>query len=345
MNSSANALYAIAHSKFGKRLRKSNYDEMIGLGSVVDVAGYLRKKTVYGEALESVKDGTIHRGHLEELLRGHVLKNVKELERFGTLVGLRFSEVIESEADTKELLKFFRLYNAGRPEEYVFVMPTDVKSIKGVNITKLSEARSVEDVVAAVKASDLCDVVKKIPPGDRVDYTAVEVSLSQFLVDKIDTVAKRLDSNDRKEFELVFGIKCELDNVERIYRMKRFGYSDPTVIKSFLIKKSCHIEKEKLDKMINASSADEVLNIFRTTYYGKDAEKFEFVNIDNFLKSICYKNTKKLFRFSTSPIVCVITYMMLSEYELANVIQIVEGVRYDLPREEIRSLLTGYEEA
>ena len=53
-----------------------------------------------------------------------------------------------------------------------------------------------------------------------------------------------------------------------------------------------------------------------------------------------YNICRRDIRFSTHPSVVLISYIILTEIEVGDIITIVEGIRYRLPPEDIKSMLT-----
>lgn len=95
--------------------------------------------------------------------------------------------------------------------------------------------------------------------------------------------------------------------------------------------------------MINAESREELLEILKTTVYGKDFAKFNFTYIEDYIQRVFYYRCLRNFRFSTNPYVTMLCYTYLAETEVNNIIHIIEGIRYNVPPEEISALLIGAE--
>ena len=80
--SASNAITAKVRAKFGARLTDQNYRDMMALGSVAEVASYLKTRTKYAAALNDIRESAVHRGNLERLLNEYYLTEMSALCRF-----------------------------------------------------------------------------------------------------------------------------------------------------------------------------------------------------------------------------------------------------------------------
>ena len=61
--------------------------------------------------------------------------------------------------------------------------------------------------------------------------------------------------------------------------------------------------------------------------------------IEHYTNRVSYQINRKYLHFSTNAAVVFLAYFTLSELELGNIINIIEGIRYQVAAEEIRKLL------
>ena len=93
--------------------------------------------------------------------------------------------------------------------------------------------------------------------------------------------------------------------------------------------------------MLNAESAEEVLDIFRSeTFYGRELGEIDEEYIDQVVNRLSYKRVRHLMRFSTDPTVAVFSYILLSGIERKDIVTIIEGVRYRVSPDVIASMIT-----
>ena len=87
-------------------------------------------------------------------------------------------------------------------------------------------------------------------------------------------------------------------------------------------------------------NAEEFLDAFHKSPYGKYVEAPEEVNIELHLNNIRKLIAQHYLRFTTNTNLTMLSYMTLLSFEIDNIIDVIEGVRYQMNSEEIMKLLT-----
>lgn len=347
---SGNSLYAIVHAKYGQRLSEEDYKTLVASRSVSEVAAYLRNKTIYAEALRSIRGNDIHRGHLEQLLKRWAIEENNRLARFEKGISANYYSYTYLQNSINEILAFMRMLSAGREKEYVLFMPRDSENYPAVDLNALSASVDLGEVVESIKDKELRKVLAKLQSEELADennssnYTVIEFALKRYLVEKQLELAKKCGKSTYKEISEICGAWCELENVERIYRMKRFGVQDTDYIRRFLFERYYKIRPSVMEKMIAARNENEVFELFNQTYYKRYEELVRYHDINNYSRCIYFLMLKHRFTFSVDPLVSVCVYNRLRDYEVQNVFRIIESVRYGLDKKEISKNLVGYRE-
>ena len=120
---SANVILAKARAMYGNSLKSQNYLELLNCHSVSEVASYLKNRTSYAVMLTEINETTIHRGHLEMLLRRKLFNDYSSLSRYDATVGMHMSAYIIRRGEIDQIIQCLRLMNAGRSDEFFFSMP------------------------------------------------------------------------------------------------------------------------------------------------------------------------------------------------------------------------------
>ncbi len=341
---SGNSLYAIVHAKYGKHLNEQDYKALLGAKTVSEIVMYLRSHTVYANALTGIRGDDLHRGHLEQLIKHWVTEEENRIARFEKGVGVKFYNYTFQKNSINEILHFLRLLSAGREKEYVLFMPRDKANYPSVDLKRLSESTNLIEVISSVKDKRIKEVLLNVQGQQPLDYTLVEFELRRYIEELGLELAKSYSKKSYMEMCEIYGIWCDLENVERIYRMKRFGIQDSEYIKRFLFDRYYKIKPSMLEKMIEAKDEKEVFELFNSTYYKKYKDLVRYHDINNYARCIYHLIMKHYFTFSTDPVVSVVAYNKLCETEMQNLYRIIESVRYGLDKKEISKNLAGYRE-
>jgi V/A-type H+-transporting ATPase subunit C len=99
------------------------------------------------------------------------------------------------------------------------------------------------------------------------------------------------------------------------------------------------LSQRLIDRMCEAQTPAEVFRIMRNTVCGRMIGKIGSIDDTDIGSRVQYKLARKNIHFSNNPSVVMISFMLLSETELMNVISLIEGIRYNLDPKTIQSLL------
>ena len=91
---------------------------------------------------------------------------------------------------------------------------------------------------------------------------------------------------------------------------------------------------------MEAPDAEKALQTLKGTAYAAFAERGDR-SVEQVSAKLIYDRAKGLVRFSTFPSVVMMSYVALAENEAENLTHIIEGIRYNIPPEEISRLLIG----
>ena len=100
------------------------------------------------------------------------------------------------------------------------------------------------------------------------------------------------------------------------------------------------LSQKKLQDMCNAENSAAVFSIMGNTKPGKLIDKLEYSYTGSIPTRVKYLKAKKNMYLSDNPATVMMSYIILSEIELMNLICIIEGVRYKVDKNRIEQLLT-----
>lgn len=342
----SNSILAKTRAKYGRRLTPKNYRDMIALGSVSDIAAYLKNYTRFSESLSGVKESAVHRGNLEKLLLDFNLKEISQLCKFEKSIGERLFEYVVEKAEIDELMDFINLLAAGHPEDYIFDISTVVNSFSTIDFVALTKVRTFWDLVEALRPTKFGKVFRSFPasPTGVPDVTMIEATLDNELYrHTFSMIDDGFSGDTRDELKMLFGTRAELMNLRRIYRSKKYYGVSPELLRAQLIGVNYHISKKNTERLLYADSAEQVEEIVRQTYYRKYMRRFDFDDIDFFADCVMQDICNRKIRFSTHPAVVMLCYIVYTENERENITNIIEGVRYGISPDEIETLLVHFD--
>jgi len=341
---SSNAVLAKAHAMYGRRLTNENYTDLLACQTVGDVASYLKNRTAYSRTLAGINENTIHRGQLEFKLKQKLLDDYASLCRYEITVGERFSQYLIEHSEIDQILHSLLLLDAGKPEEYLFSMPGYLNRLTHIDLIALSHMKNFDDLLDALSNTPYRKILEPFKPeeGVPINYTGIEQALYTYRFSNIfEIIDKYTHGETKKQLREIFDSYVDLQNYVRIVRLRVSYQSDPEFIRGSLLPFG-NLSPQTIDKMIEADTEKEITDVMSKTTIAKEYLKIGHAYIDEIPTLVNYFICRRNIRFSIHPSVVMMSYTFISQCELADIITIVEGVRYKLPPEEIAKLLIVY---
>lgn len=336
------AMATKAKAMYGKHLTKSDYDELLRRKSVPEIAAYLKHETPYRKSLEGINEYAVHRGHLEMLVRKTFYVNFVELIRYGQSGKDHFYEYGILMIEIRQILVAVRALSENDRHHQIAQLPLFAQRFVSFDIEELVKADSYDQLLKVLKHSPYYEVLMEHRPfrKDDIDYNAIEISLKNLYYRRVyEIINKEFSGKDREAILENIEIDIELENITKIYRLKKYYHASPEQIKKVLSPTYKRISKEKLYQWIEETNADGFLKAVHDQAYRFPLEVDEFQYIEYQTNAIRFEMNKRLLRYSSNPNIILVAYLSLLEIEINNIIEIIEGVRYKVDGDKIQKLL------
>lgn len=341
-----NAVITKARALYGRMLSRTQYDELLRKQSVQEISGYLRDKTTYASVLSEVQDSTVHRGQLENLLHKDMFYQYIRIIRYAGTKDTLFRYII-ADMEIELILSCLRGIISRREIDFIAELPAFMQPYASFDIYGMVEVRSVDGLISLLGESPYGAIVKQCAQesrqsGDEINYTIYEVALRTYYFEQLLLKARSsVHGKALKQLNELITLRAELTNINSIYRLKRYFRASPEQIRKSLLPFYCKISPRTMETLIEAKDLQELLQrLSRTALRDVADENKGF--IEGCTDGYRHYNYLKLLRFSTSPQVVFMAFMLLRGMEIENIIRIIEGVRYGMAPEKIQQLLYFY---
>lgn len=342
MKSSSNAMMIKAKAMFGNRLTANDYQLLLQKKNIGEIASYLKNDTYFSRSLEGINEKAIHRGQLEILIKTDLFK------RFSSLIRYEFDdkddfyrfEIIESEIT--QILNVVRSFMTQDNTTLISSLPTFISKEISFDLEKLVSSKNFDDLLEVLKSTMYYPIIEKYKKNklEDIDFIGLEHELKYLSYQEIIRLArKNFKGKELDSIKDIILTEIELENFSKIYRLKKFFNASPMQIKPLITPIYQHFSKQSLNDLIESNNAEELLKILLSSKYGNYVKDYKFDRIEQFVKKINYEISKKYMYFSTNSDVVILAYMMVSNVEIQNIIDIIEGARYSVPMEQISRLL------
>ena len=337
------AILTKARAMYGKRLRPENYNEMMRMQSVSDITAYLKNETWYQDVLAPISEATAHRGQVENLIRRSVIDRYAKLLRYDFSKGKSFYSYLIIWSEIELILSCIRMLNSHSSDEFIISLPTYMIRYASFDLMGLAKARSFDDLLSVISHTQYYGIVKQFHPQKGVDYIDLigcESAMLNFYYEKVfSLIQKNYKGSTAKQLAVIFGTEIDIRNVGLIYRLKRYYHYQPAQIRKHLVQVPGQMTGRVLDEMVDAADAEAMMAVLQKTRFGRFYNAEHFSHIENVTEKTNYYTNGKQLRFTIDAPVALVSYMNCIEIEVENIFCIIEGVRYRVPMEEIRSLL------
>lgn len=339
---SSNAILAKARAMYSHRLTELNYEELLKRRSINDLVAYLKSETVYSGILSELKDGVVHRGQLEALLNKEIFLRLNRLIRFASKKEMEFYRLSVTELEYQLILTKARLINSDMYSGYEIEIPDYLNKYASYNLYGLLTVNDYDGLLILLRGTKYYDALLKYKPVDDkpLDSNMLELEFKHiYYQEYIDTVNKLFKGKKRDDLLTMINTSIELQNITKIYRLKKYFKATPNQIRETLFLEHSRIPKNIMNEMIEAKDASEFLKKLANSPYKLYIDDNEFVYIEYHTEKIKYNLAKRFMRFSTDSALVYMTYEIVFQIEIDNLKHIIEGLRYGETPSQIESML------
>lgn len=337
-----NAIISRAKTMYGTFLKADDYDKLIKMTSVSEIVTYLKKHPYYEAVLKDVAPQSIHRGQLELLIRKNAFDGVFKL--IHTIYSKDKSyyklSVVKQENDL--ILSVLRT-----------IISDDITTLRGkvpyffdvhtqIDLTKLLKAETFDELLDAVENTDYYRILLPYATKDKnlIRYLDIEFKLEMYYYDQVfDRINQNYKGKLSKELKEIFYTRIELQNIVKIYRLKKFYQSDPMTIKNLLVLKHSRMSEKKLDDLIAIKDPNTLLTYLAHSELRYFKNEKEYVYIEYFAGKIKYDLARKYMYFAHEVPKVFTAFITLTDIQIENITNIIEGIRYRISDSELRNIL------
>lgn len=346
-NQAYNAILAKARAMYGRRLTAQNYQDLLGCRDLPEVLNYLKSRTPYGAVLQEMNSLLVRRAQIEAILRQNLLNQYASFCRYEMTIGHEFYRYFILYGEIQQILN--RLHELHSKDKAIDIQtrPDFIVKHNRLNRHAIHQATDVQMLVLALAGTPYAKVIGEVASKPDFSLEAngileLEAALERFFYGELAKIARKATSGKEQEEVLyMLGRQSDLKAIEDIYRLKSVLNADAELVERCICKNVTNITKKQWEYLINAETAKDVLQNLIHTPYAHELYGTEFTYVEDWIRKADYIWHRKQLRFSTYPSIVLFCYIFLAENELANVIHIIEAVRYGLPQDEISQVLLG----
>lgn len=337
---SSNALCAKAKAMYGYRIGEEGYSDLCRKQTLGEMVTYLKSQTKYNEVLQDINVRNVHRRQLEASLNKEYFERCARLIKYAPkknrdfyiqeVIGIEVQLIVDKVVSIKEKDQ----------ASFSLEIPDYLAGKMSFNIYGLINVDNYKDLVVYLRATRYYKILADFDFTAPIDINALERQLKSLYYNTyIEAIKSNFKGKEQKELLDVLSTSIELANITKIYRFKKYFKESNETIRNSLCLEHCRMSKTMLDSLIEARSAEEMLELLANSKYKLYLGDKEYAYIEYYVEEIKYNIAKRYMRFSGDAPLVYLTYSILQKVEIDNLKHIIEGIRYKRDASSIEEML------
>ncbi len=343
MSKASNAVLALSRAFYGKRLTERQYTDIFSCKSINEIASYLRTRTPYSKAFENVPATTFSSSSLENVVKKYSFDKFVSICRYELAIGDEFYKYFIVKTEVEQILGATLLMLGGSKEEYLMSLGNFLDRHLTIDLYALGKANSLEEIADSLKKTKYESIYRKCLSAPERNYLTFELEFDTFFEkyqdELIEKCFKGAEKNEMREVICRFFDKMFIEKQIRITEFYSGSLSVSNLVVPSTVRMSLLSEKQ-IRELVSATTKKQIDEILLKSPY-KNCVRDKNGEIEKELYLDFYRYCKKQIRFSSKPAVVMYCYLFLAENEVRNIIKIIEGIKYNISKEEIKSSLVG----
>lgn len=298
----------------------------------------------FAETLGNIPEQIIRRAQLEDLLKKISYRQVLKIVKFaeGKYRPFYFQKIMLLEIDY--LLALFRHFIAQDEDSFKPIddIPVFVQQHASLPFKALAEVKDFETLKTILLTTRYASVIKPFLTNAIADFPYTELEQAFYVFQYRDIfhhIQSLFSGSEKKNLMMMYQTKLDLENLSKIYRLKKFYHADPAAIKKVLFIEFSRVKMGFWDEILAIKDAEDVLTAFHSSNFSTIKDENDYVFIEFDIDKIKYNLAKRFLYFSTSAAEVFSAFTILEEIEQINLTNIIEGIRYNLDSKKIQRML------
>ncbi len=322
----------------GRLLDGDSFEKVMGCGTVEQVTEVLFTRYDLKRYIENVKIHDLHRDDLETLLNRYKVSVLENILHYCSGPYRDFILVFLMEYEIYDIALILRKIARGEPLDDIESHFIHSEKYSVVQYGKLKASRTVLQFIENLKGTPYYNSLKTVTDTDAVKREFhIEMKLQQLYYGTLLGKAEKLFAEDKRIAGDLIGRKIDFLNVQWIYRAKKLYDISPEQMLVYSLLGGRRLGFDRLRRLCYSKSVDEMKTQARqflkydilTTDKGVEMERNADRYMSGFIKDLESKGT----------IGSVLAYIYTLDSAVREFITVTEGIRYKLPREQLKQYL------
>lgn len=316
---------------YAKRINSEQIDELLKQSNTKQVIALLKSLNENLKDLEDNPERLKIKIFLDKMIVNDIKKIYKLLNQKEKKIFLEFISSYEIKCIKSVLRKLYSKSVINEDANEIEIWTDEVfKHLRGIE-----NVQNYQSFIEFVDGTQYSSIFNEYETIENINIFEIENKLDKIYFENIFKISRK----SNKALEDMVGKQIDLNNIIWIYRIKKYYKFDINQITKILINKNYKLKKSELIELVQAENIERIIDILNQTYYSKYIDFSEIDELESNIDRYLYKVYKSYFRANVFDIARIYAYMNMAEKENNDIINIVEGIRYNMSIEEIRKKL------
>lgn len=308
----------------GRMLKEEDFKKLTKSENIEDFEIYLSRNTYYSSTFN---DKEIENRNTEYLIKRNMYKNYEKLYHYYIDEYRMFFKALMMRYEVKNLKLMLRAIARNEDIKDIEERLVYSEMFSSIDYAYLIESKNIEEFVDGLKSTKYYKaLINYVNENQSKILFYMEMILDRLYFNHLHESITALEKNDRKLALELYGINVDLLNIQWIYRgRKYFGISSEELFNFTLnngrkynykvLKDLCYMDLDKFKSFVEET---EYKSMFQGEEYlmERAMERYLFENLEVYLKK------------GKMSIAIPIVMMFKTEYEMRDLITVLEGIRY-----------------
>ena len=326
-----------------KLLSPEQFTEIANLGSVPEIADYLKKNTAYADVLDTLEEDQLHRGNIEKVLVQSLYRDYTKIYRFCGQKQRRFMKLILKNYEIDLINYCLRIViNRYRQPFDLNYKRAFFDRYSQISIEKLITSRTTDELIENLKGTEYYAPLKKLKDSQNATLYDYNLTLDLYFYTSTWREQKKvLKKQDLELFMRDRGSKIDLLNLQWIYRAKKYYNMKPADIYLMLIPIHYKLSTELVKELVEAPGLEEFEAAVTRTSYARHYNFHQNLTIEQMYADCLHHLYTVDRRRDPYYVAAINTYLFLKEEEINKLTTAMECVRYGLSPGETLAYVGG----
>lgn len=329
---------AKARVLYGRLLSDMDYWEILQCDTVPEIADYLQRAEGYREDLSTLIAANAHRAELEDRLRAVPVRRAEAFMSYLSGPRRDFLRAWVERFQAEQLKRVLRWLLSGHGNREEMRARLQEMPLITLPFDALLSSRTFGEALESLKGTayyaPLKEPLKGLSEG-RMNLFPAEMAIDALIIASLYRTTLRLPLLERHYvLELVGGL-VDLLNIYWLYRALRFYSMGKEEALNRLLPVRHKARFSFLRSLSHAKDLDEFWSLLKETPYATafgDSPPQDELVLERSLKRFFFRSALRAFRSGSPSFHTMVAYLMLLEFEVMDLVAIVEDVRYGYDR-------------